>query len=150
MSSKPLAHLTDKPDFSSAGASRINFIDPCGPRTFHWLRLDEPVREHFRVRFPLCSQPGRKWAFLEICHPSWPEEDAWSEADLNRLGCHVLIQQLPDESLSEAVESLAEMYESYARLPAPYAALPQPAPQPIKVKSLGTRDETYPSVLELD
>lgn len=89
-------------------------------------------------------------AFLEICHPSSPEEDAWSQADLNRLFCHVLIHQLPDEGLGEAVESLAEMCEFHARLPAPHPTLSQPAPQPIKVKFLGTRVETYPSVLELD
>jgi hypothetical protein len=89
-------------------------------------------------------------AYLEICHPSLPEEDAWSQADLNRLFCHVLIHQLPDEGLGEAVESLTEMCEFYARLPAPYTALPQPAPQPVKVKLLGTQAETYPSVLDLD
>lgn len=90
-------------------------------------------------------------AVLEICHPYLPEEDAWSEADLNRLVCHLLVQQLPDEGLAEAVESLAEMCEFYARLPAPHSALPQPAAsQPVKAKVASTRVETYPSVLELD
>lgn len=49
-----------------------------------------------------------------------------------RLGCHLIIDRIPEEGLQEACESLSEIYNFYTELP-PTANQPLLEPQPIQV-----------------
>lgn len=51
-----------------------------------------------------------------------------SEADLKRLWCHALIQQIPEGRIEEAVEELAYVYADALTPPPP----PKPLPQPVR------------------
>jgi hypothetical protein len=55
------------------------------------------------------------------------------EPILNRLLCHGLLQRLPDEALSEAMELLCGMYEFYRRPPSQPPALPAPMSIPVRM-----------------
>jgi hypothetical protein len=54
-------------------------------------------------------------------------EPELSEGDVKRLLCHVLIQHLPEEGLSEAFESLSDMYTFYLMPAPPMKTLAEPA-----------------------
>jgi hypothetical protein len=43
----------------------------------------------------------------------------WPETAIARLFCHAVLQKLPDNALSEAVESLAQIFEFYSSNNAP-------------------------------
>lgn len=69
------------------------------------------------LRFPVCSDPAGLQVFIDFCLPEGNDAGALSEAEMYRLYCHVLLQQIPAEGLKETAESLDEMRDFYAAAP---------------------------------
>ena len=137
MSSPALTLYTDRPDYSSAGASKMIFIKPCDPTQFDFDDSDEQMATIHCFPFPNCSQTDGMEAFVGVCVPEDSEGFQLSEAQSSRLLCHFLVQQLPDLAFEEAVESLTGMYEFYRESPVALLSPPPPI-QSVKARITGS------------
>lgn len=78
------------------------------------------------------------WAYFHSVGTTLGSKDEWEYSSLNqrnfwaRLGCHLIIDKIPEEGLQEACESLSEIYNFYTELPPP-ANRTLLEPQPIQV-----------------
>ena len=118
MASLDLMPSTDRPAFSSGGASETGFRRRCAP-------------------VPLSETSGAesRWQLI----PSPVEEAA-------RILCHLLVSQIPDRGLHEALESLFEMWRFY-RQPVP-TMIEAPRLQSIPAKLGATYDRPLFHVTE--
>ncbi len=78
--------------------------------------------------------------FLGLCVPEYGEEFHMTNYETSRMVCHLVIQNLPDSAMGDAVESLKGMYEFYRDPP---LAIPVTARNP-PVKATVSRSYTAP------
>lgn len=125
MSSHALIPFTGKPDSSFGGVSRTNYIGPCDPISFDAFEPNEWTDAECWFRFPVSEYPAGTQAFFDVKVSEKDGVLSLSEADMCRLYCHAVLQQLPDRAFEEAVEVLNGMHEFYKNTP---PLLPQPSP----------------------
>ena len=114
----------------------MSSIEQCYPLRFDSDDQSDQLDMVRCVTFPICSQSDGMQAFVGVCVPEEGEGLQLSEAQMSRLFCHFLVQQLPDRAFVEAVESLTGMYDFYRDSP---PALPSPTPnQSVKVRITGS------------
>lgn len=139
MSSRALMAFTDRPDFSSAGVSRMNSIGRCDPVPYDSGEQEEWIPSHCWFRFPVCEHADGMQAFFDMCVPGENGTFSLSQAETYRLLCHSLVQHLPETAFGEAVEALTGMYDFYRYS----TAIPAPA-LPHSVKARVTANYTAP------
>jgi hypothetical protein len=137
MSFPALTPFTDRPDYSSVGASPISSIEQCYPLRFDSDDQSDQLDMVRYVTFPICSQSDGMQAFVGVCVPEEADGLQLSEAQMSRLFCHFLLQQLPDLAFEEAVDSLTGMYEFYRESLTALPALTPPN-QSVKARITGT------------
>lgn len=136
MSSNALTPSTSRLDFSSGGASPIASTKQwdhtlCLSFESGEARTGRPSRQVF---LPLYQGTGGG-PFLVFGVHLIGASDAFGvpEPVLDRLRCHLLLTQLPDQGVPEALECLADMVGFYENPPPPYRLLPQGPPVPVTI-----------------
>src|SRR5262249_29142035 len=140
MPSKDLISSIDKPGSSFAGASRTASTKRWGPNFFQIPETSDTLSCAHWLRLPLSKEGcAGHWISFHVLGASGATE--LPEPLKVRLACHLLLTQLPDEGLEEALESLTCMWQFYRVRLASSPALPAPPSKPARLGDKYVRPE---------